>query len=529
MGRLSGNITKSIRNFPVEFLLGVTYFLIFIFADRINFFLWFFPHYVLVFTLHRLCKDRPLVKVLYVLSWFLWIPLFLWCTNDPGWNVGIAYFLAIILLIIGDGRLGNEEYGRNILHTLLKVAAGLLIGGILIGVVSAIIGSVKFLFSLEMKDEWFTWPNAFIATIVTPLLCCWFVTETSVKEKFRRLLQIVVDYILSPAQVIYAAILYLYIIRILLRWELPDGGVAYLVLSFLGVALLCCLFRLLLEKRHFEWFYKYLPAIALPPVVLLWTGIFRRVGEYGFTEARFYLILLAALATVFLIMLARERSRDFQLMTLIMAASAVLFTYIPGIRARDFGLRSQRARLEKVLPLVLEEGKFPKEIDYAALNADPVRKEAWLAVDGAYAYLQKSLSKKEFKDLYGDLGENQFREWRLDAPVEGSSREVNSWSLAALDGPLDLGGYTQLVPDTQYHYYEDSKVAIFYKDDSKDEVLLECNIREMLDSAEADVRERLVYRNGSYMAVFGSIKDMRGPRDAVSFNTSRVMLFRKPR
>ena len=123
---------------------------------------------------------------------------------------------------------------------------------------------------------------------------------------------------------------------------------------------------------------------------------------------------------------------------------------------------------------------------------------------------------------------NNFRKWRLDAPVEESSREVNSWSLAALDGPLDLGDYTQLVPDTQYHYYEDSKVAIFYKDDSKDEVLLECNIREMLDSTEADVMERLVYRNGSFMAVFGTIKDMRGPRDAVSFNTSRVMLFRKP-
>ena len=523
----------------MEFLLGITYFLVFVFAKRIevvlgntvlpNFFLWFFPHYVLVFTLHRLCKDRPQVKVLYVLSWFLWIPLLLWCAKEPGWNVGTAYFLAVILLIIGDGRLGNEEYGRNILHTLLKVAAGLLIGGILMGVVSAIIGSVKFLFSPEMKEEWFTWPNAFIATIVTPLLCCRFVTEASIKEKYKRLLQIIVDFILSPALVIYAAILYLYIIRILLRWELPDGGVAYLVLSFLGVTLLCYLFRLLLEKRHFEWFYKYLPAIALPPVVLLWTGIFRRVGEYGFTEARFYLIVLAVLATVFLLMLAKERSRNFQLMTLIMAAAAILFTYIPGIRAKDFGLRSQKARLEKVLPQVLEEGKFPEEIDYAALKADPLMKDAWLAADGAYTYLQKNISKKEFKDLYGNLGVNNFRKWRLDAPVEESSREVNSWSLAALDGPLDLGGYTQLVPDTQYHYYEDSKVAIFYKDDSKDEVLLECNIREMLDSTEADVMERLVYRNGSFMAVFGTIKDMRGPRDAVSFNTSRVMLFRKPR
>jgi hypothetical protein len=101
------------------------------------------------------------------------------------------------------------------------------------------------------------------------------------------------------------------------------------------------------KNRHYEWFYKFFPAIAVPPLVLLWIGIFRRIGEYGITEDRFYLLVLAALVTLFVTMLVRERTRRFQLMVLVLSTSAILFTFIPGIRARDFGIRSQMSRLEK--------------------------------------------------------------------------------------------------------------------------------------------------------------------------------------
>ena len=37
----------------------------------------------------------------------------------------------------------------------------------------------------------------------------------------------------------------------------------------------------LLSTRHFDWFYRYFPYVALGPLVLLWVGVVRRVGEYG--------------------------------------------------------------------------------------------------------------------------------------------------------------------------------------------------------------------------------------------------------
>ena len=372
---------SSIREFPLEALLGVTYFVIFLFessvrdilgkSDVFYLFFWFFPQYVLLFTLHKWSGKHLAFRVLYCLSWFLWIPLLVWGPVNQGWSLGIAYIIAIVLLIIGKEPLGNEPYGQNILDTVINVAAGFIIGFLLIAIVDIIIASVSFLFDLDLKDKWFTNPMAFIAFVIIPLLCCSFVENNSYKEANGKILKILIDYIFSPALIIYTAILYIYIGRIVLRWELPNGGVAYIVAIFMAVGLICHLFRLLVEKRHFEWFYKAFPFIAIAPLILLWIGAFRRIGEYGLTEVRVYLICLALLLTVFTAMLVKDKTRNFQLMTMIMAIAAILFTYIPGIRAKDFGIRSQKARLERILPNVLVDGKFPEIIDYKTISTDP--------------------------------------------------------------------------------------------------------------------------------------------------------------
>ena len=531
-GKLWQGFVRSIREFPLEALLGVTYFVIFLFessvrdilgkSDVFYLFFWFFPHYVLLFTLHKWSGKHLAFRVLYCLSWFLWIPLLVWGPTNPGWSLGIAYIIAIVLLIIGKEPLGNEPYGQNILDTVINVAAGFIIGFLLIAIVEIIIASVNFLFDLDLNEKWFTDPMAFIAFVIIPLLCCSFVSTNSYKEANGKILKIVIDYILSPALIIYTAILYIYIGRIALRWELPNGGVAYIVAIFMAVGLVCHLFRLLVEKRHFEWFYKAFPFIAIAPLILLWIGVLRRIGEYGLTDARFYLVILSALLTIFTAMLVKDKTRNFQLMTLILALSAILFTYIPGIRAKDFGIRSQKARLERILPNVLVDGKFPETLDYKAIGADPQLKESWLAVDGAYTYLKKNMPPKKFKAIQSELGDYQFMKWELE---EISETSIAEWTIKDIAGTIDLGEYNLLVPPSEYHYYEDSTVAIFYKDKSRTEELLRCEIRKALDHKDVSSLGKLVYKNNDYMVVFDRIDDFNSSH--LSFSTGNHTLYKK--
>ena len=531
---------QSLTRFPVEALVGVTYFILFLFAGRIdaalenadslNLFLWFFPHYVLVFTLHRFSEGRPAVKALYFLSWFLWIPLLFFCTSRHGSSVAIAvsYLLAAVLLVVGSKRLDNGPFAREILRVVVRVGICFLIGGLLLAVVTAIISSVGFLFGLELGEKWFEIPNVFIALNIIPLMCCSAASDDRPVPRGERILQTVVDRILSPALIIYTLILYAYTVRILVRWELPDGGVAYMVSAFIAVALLCILFQPLVEKSHFTWFYKAFPALAVAPLVLLWTGVFRRVGEYGLTESRVYLILFAALMTLFVAMLTWEKGRRFQLMALILAAATALFTFIPGIRAKDFGIRSQQKRLEAVLPQVLEGSRLPAEPDYAAIAADSTALGAWKTAESSWRYLRRNMSGEKFEELYGRYGSMTATPWLLDHPDDWEVGTAEP-KVYRLKETVDLGGYTQLVPSARYHYFEDDSRVIFYADSSKEEVLLECDILERLDTAVSEDAP-LVYANGRYMAVFNSITDHRdtGSRVGDLFNTGFVTLYKKP-
>ena len=541
-------MVRSFREFPVEALLGVTFFVFSVLMDLEVMtsapFLYFVPLFILTFCLHRFARQsgKRVWTVLYIVSWALWIPVWFLCPDEPRKAVTVVvYLVAFIMLFAGCEREDNESYGSGIINTLIKGLEACLVGGLLSGVISAIIASVSFLFlSGDINERWYIYPNLLIWLVLVPLLCCLFISEKKLPLKGSKFLTILVDYILSPALLIYSVILYLYILRILFQWQLPDGGVAYLVGSFIGVALVCYLLQELLEKRHFDWYYKYFPYIAIAPLLLLWIGVFRRVGEYGLTEQRFYLIIAALLLTLFTIFLLFPKLRSFQRMSLIVGGVAILITFIPGIRAEDFGIRSQQKRLDKVLPQLLVDGKLPAQTPYGEIAALPELEKAWKTADGAWTYLRRELSSDTFEERYGKYGRLEFDSYRLERAQEklqeGDSPVTDGEMVSHfLSGHVDLGDYTRFVTDDEYHYYEDASAAVFYADSDRETELLRCEISERLSACAAEASQGapadsalLVYHNDRYLAIFEQVTDYSGVDSPLSFTTGRRMLFVKP-
>ena len=547
-------VARSFREYPVEALLGLTFFILFILADQdVTLlgrkigeapFVYFLPLMILTFCLHRLVSassrkgGRTAWTALYTASWALWIPIWLSVTSPRGTETVITYLLSFILLFAGTRRQDNETYARTILHTLIKGAAACIVAGILAGLLSGITGSVDFLLVKgDIPKEAYSYPAALIGLVIAPLLCCLFISEDLMELKGKRFLSVLVDYLLSPALLVYTVILYLYIIRILVQWQLPDGGVAYLVGSYIGVALACRLLQELLVTRHFDWFYKYFPFIALAPLALLWTGIFRRIGEYGLSESRCFLVAGSALLTAFTLMLVSPRTRSFRLMSFILGGCAALLTFVPGIRARDLGILSQRTRLEKVLPRLLVDGRLPETVPYRQIAATPLLEADWKTADGAWTYLQREMGITGFEAIYGRYGVMSFNAWELDQARERIAAGIPEPEAGTpettyeLTGPVDLGEYTRMLSKDDYWCYEDTSEVVFYADPTRRTVLLRCRITERLDSCThastpADV---LIYENGRYMAVFERISDYRrSAGHSASFTTGRKLLFAKP-
>lgn len=545
IARLANELIMSTLHLPVETLLGLTYFILYIWLDRhrdhspfINFpDVWMFPHYALVHTLHRWMdaseRRRRWWMAAYVAAYFAWIPL-LFATNEAtSFRVMVAWMAAVILLLVGRRRLTNEELGRNVVHTFSKTGLAAVAAGLLALVVVCLVGSFDLLFAdIYLGSKRYEYPLLFVLMVVFPLLCCLFLSRPQHPPRAKGVLGVMVDYILSPALVLYTLILYAYITRVVMARTLPTGGVAYLVCGFLSVALVCRLLQTQLLRRHFDWYYRLFPALAVPPLVLLWTGIGWRLGDYGMTEVRFYLVLLAALLTLFVAMTATARTRRFQLMALILGAAALLFTYVPGISAHHFGIRSQQARIEAVLPQVLEGGRFPKRIDYDALRRDTLRARAYIRAYGAYNYLRCEMDTEDFTQRYGAYGELAFNDYLIDLDniLEVAVRPDIDYELT---GSVDLGEYTQYMPENSYMppVYDGTDIIVMDKNE-KDTLICYDVARRLADLKKIDgteemaARHVLTARNGTYMLVSNHI-NMSGDT-TVAYILGNVQLFKKP-
>ena len=107
-------------------------------------------------------------------------------------------------------------------------------------------------------------------------------------------------------------------------------------------------------------------------------------------------------------------------MTIVLGVVAAVISFIPGIRAKDLGIRSQQVRFEKVLPLIVKDGAFAKP-DYAALAKDAELARAWRSAKEMDEYLRFEMDEDEYAEKYGHLGRLEFIGSNLDWAKENDA------------------------------------------------------------------------------------------------------------
>lgn len=194
---------------------------------------------------------------------------------------------------------GFWRYNETLLLRLLL--AGLYSGVLYAGCALALV-AVRELFGWYTDSDWF----GYLFVGLASLFNTWFFLAGVPRDwaaleqpaPYPRGLKVFTQFVLLPLVGLYVVILYAYLLRILVQWELPQGWVSVLILA-LAVA---GIFALLLihPLRHdpentwirtfARWFYRAL----FPLLGLLAVAIGTRIREYGITEERYFVVLLAA-------------------------------------------------------------------------------------------------------------------------------------------------------------------------------------------------------------------------------------------
>jgi hypothetical protein len=274
----------------------------------------------------------------------------------------------------GKGHI-NAFWQFNRVIFLRFLIGGIYSAALFLGLAAAV-GSMNFLFNFNF--DWDTFAILWV-WIVGIFQTVFFLSGIPVNlnglEKdttYPHGLKIFTQFVLIPLATVYAIILLAYEAKILLEWELPKGLVSNLILGYAVFGLLSLLLiypvRNQDENKWLKTFSRSFYYVLIPLILLLLWAVLARVIDYGITEERYFLIILAAWLTFINAYFLLSKSQNIMIIPFSLCLLTIVSVYGPQ-GAFSTSRRSQINELkelfgnhgsldgDKIISLKLKPGK----------------------------------------------------------------------------------------------------------------------------------------------------------------------------
>ena len=311
-----------------------------------------------------------------VVAYWAMLPLYLLTLFLPdAWrsSTELHYLYAALpaIYLLARRVKDNSRYSIRFYSMARSLTLALGIATFLMAILMLILGSIETLFHPDPSI--FNKCYDLVLTVCYPLVAPLVfigLESTSRTPAVSKLETILLNYILTPALLLYNLILYVYAATILFRWDLPQASVATMVTIFISVQVILDIVRPLLNRQPFEWYFRWFGLIALPLVALFWVATGYRLSQYGLTIDRCFLLLAGVLMTLYCLLTPFLRPKPWFWLTIAAVAGIVVLTLGGPLSARQLSLNAQikliRANAAEA-HILTPEGT----IDTAAFHPDP--------------------------------------------------------------------------------------------------------------------------------------------------------------
>jgi hypothetical protein len=277
---------------------------------------------------------------------------------------------------------------------------------------------------------------------------------------YPKAVKVFTQYLLVPLATVYFVILYAYLGKILVTQQWPSGWVAWLTTSasVLGLVTLLLFFPAR-DREGDSWIAKYSKGFcisALPLLGMLLVSIYKRTDQYGLTEHRYFLVVLALWLLGMFLYFIFSKAPDIRWVPATFCAVAALTSFGPW-GADDVSFRSQRARLMGLLEkngmwVAGKAVKAGKEVSWE----DRKQISACLDYVGEYHGLMRlqPMFREDLRAAAEKLRERRWNTGEATVKVMGplGVEYVAAWAASPGDGkhfsykvkrgePLDVEGY----------------------------------------------------------------------------------------
>jgi len=393
-------------------------------------------------------------------------------TSPKFWG---ANFIALLVLLGFPFEKNNQGFTyrnfTNLFHLGLATAVWLLV----FGLVAAILFTITTLFNVEFSYSFYSHFYTSLGIFTQPLFFLVFQQRQAKSEMtLNRIFEILVNFVLAPALMIFTVLLYAYVVQIIFEGVLPKGMLANITLPYLLGGLGVYALRSICAKARWETFFKFYPYLAIVSIVLLWLAIDRRISAYAWTEQRIYLVALASAITIAYAILIIPKIRQYRLISVVVMIAIFAMTWV--VNPKEIAYQSQTERFEHLLTklnLSDGQGKIRDDVDFLSRleNMPENERQDWNELDDVSDYLVHYLDlglydgsnyeekRKAFIQRYGekandlislDVYEHSFRINDSEIMVQQNSpiREAEfEWT------SIDLTPYKKWIHAPVYQFY----------------------------------------------------------------------------
>lgn len=380
-----------------------------------------------------------------------------------------AFVLSHLFVSIAPFLKGRQEENRFWQYNktlFVNFCLTLIFTGVFIGGVQLALLAMDHLFALNWSSDVYIRVFFGILTFGSAIIFGLFHIEGLARMEERSPYPIVIafftQFILIPLLLLYVGILYIYGIKILIVWELPRGWVSTLVLAYgvLGILALLLVHPLLEGKSRawVDWFKKIFYYSLLPLLVLLFMSIGTRISEYGFTEARYFVLLLAIWLTFVTLYFIAVKNTSIKTIPYSLFVVGMLSLLLPYINVYAVSVRSQEKAVIQLLEsnMLLQDGKLD--------SSRPVSRAVVGELQDKYVYLYQRGKEESLWPMLNEASLVKIKEspWAFKGIftqiiIDGNDRSNLYFELRNTNSIHDIEGYNYMV---KYEYEQELKFAI---------------------------------------------------------------------
>ena len=404
-------------------------------------------------------------------------------TSPKFWG---ASFIALLVLLGFPFEKNNQGFTyrnfTNLFHLGLATAVWLLV----FGLVAAILFTITTLFNVEFSYSFYSHFYTSLGIFTQPLFFLVFQQRQAKSEMtLNRIFEILVNFVLAPALMIFTVLLYAYVVQIIFEGVLPKGMLANITLPYLLGGLGVYALRSICAKARWETFFKFYPYLAIVPIVLLWLAIDRRISAYAWTEPRIYLVALATAITIAYAILTVPKIRQYRLISAVVIVAIFAMTWV--VKPQEIAYQSQTARFEQLLKklnLSDDSGKIRDDVDFVERLENMPKSELkdWKELDSVSDYLLYSIEldssvedayqerREVFQKQYGEKSKELLKVdiYRDEIRIDGQAISDRKITIEFLWESIDVTPYKKWIGVPIYAFNRTERQTYMKSDEKAD-------------------------------------------------------------